>query len=164
MSSSIRQVFSSYRRLPLISLYNIANILTPWEHACGCGLRASLLHCIVCPLPHPTPPPLSPFFLSFPLSPSLPPSPSLHPSLLPSLLSSRPLPLAPSEPQNLMISGVGAGALLASWTAPADNGGRPLSSYRIIIDSIGFSQMIPVPGMTSLLIRDSQLVENTTYT
>ena len=90
------------------------------------------------------------------ISPSLIPSLSLSPSLPPS-------PPAPSEPQNLVISGVGAGALFANWTAPADNGGGPLSNYRVIIDSIGFSQTIPVPGMTSLLIRDSQLVENTTY-
>ena len=55
-------------------------------------------------------------------------------------------------------------ALFANWTAPADNGGRDLSAYRVTIDSIGFSQMILDPGMTSLLIRDTQLMENTTYT
>ena len=137
----------------------ILQILTPSEHACGCGLRASLLHCIVCPLPHPTHLSLSPPSLL----PSLSFSPSLSLLLPPSLPPSLPLPPAPSEPQNLVVSGVGAGALLANWTVPADNRGRPLSNYRVIIDSIGFSQMIPVPGMTSLLIRDSQLVENTTY-
>jgi hypothetical protein len=61
------------------------------------------------------------------------------------------------------VSGVGATALLANWTAPVDDGGRPLSNYHVTIDSIGFSETIAVPGMTSLLIRDSGLMENTTY-
>jgi hypothetical protein len=66
-------------------------------------------------------------------------------------------------PLNPIVSGVGATALLVNWTAPADNGGRPLSNYRVAIDSIGFSETIAVPGMTLLLIRDNGLTENTTY-
>ena len=129
--------------------------------AVGIGLSsytALFVHYHALPLSLSLPPSLP---LSLSLSLSLPPSLSPSLSLPPSSLSP---PTAPSEPQDFVVSGVGAGALFANWTAPADNGGRLLSNYRVTIDSIGFSQMIAIPGMTMLLIRDSQLMENTTYT
>ena len=60
--------------------------------------------------------------------------------------------------------------LRVKWTAPADNGGRPVTSYRVIVltDPL-FSMEITVDNSRDsnipfmLLVLDADLTENTTY-
>lgn len=72
---------------------------------------------------------------------------------------------APSVPLNVGVEGVTAEALCVMWEEPADNGGRPVLEYSIVV---GGTVMTVDATETMILLRNSDdeefLVENTTYT
>ena len=81
------------------------------------------------------------------------------------------IPSAPTVPQNVVAEGAGATVLRVRWTDPADNGGRPVTRYRVIVltdppfsmeVAVGNGRDSNVPFM--LLVLDAGLTENTTYT
>ena len=70
-------------------------------------------------------------------------------------------------PTNLMVEGVGATALRVMFQAPTDNGGRPVSQYRVLVAGTNIEITIPVTANTetySILLRDEGLTQNTTFT
>jgi hypothetical protein len=71
------------------------------------------------------------------------------------------LPTAPGTPT---ASSTGTSATI-TWTAPADNGGQAVTSYRIqrSTDNINFSTIIADTGNTLLTYTDSGLTPGTTY-
>ena len=66
-------------------------------------------------------------------------------------------------PTELMVEGVGAEVLRVMWMPPTDDGGRPLSSYRVSIDDVNYSVVVGSETIL-VLLRNIGLVENTTYT
>jgi len=71
------------------------------------------------------------------------------------------LPIAPGTPT---ASSTGTSATI-TWTAPADNGGQAVSSYRIqrSTDNINYSTIVASTGNTLLTYTDSGLTPGTTY-
>jgi hypothetical protein len=71
------------------------------------------------------------------------------------------LPTAPGTPT---ASSTGTSATI-TWTAPADNGGQAVSSYRIqrSTDNINFSTIVASTGNTLLTYTDINLTPGTTY-
>jgi hypothetical protein len=71
------------------------------------------------------------------------------------------LPIAPGTPT---ASSTGTSATI-TWTAPTDNGGQAVSSYRIqrSTDNINFSTIVASTGNTLLTYTDSGLTPGTTY-
>jgi hypothetical protein len=71
------------------------------------------------------------------------------------------LPTAPGTPT---ASSTGTSATI-TWTAPADNGGQAVTSYRIqrSTDNINFSTIVASTGNTLLTYTDSGLTPGTTY-
>ena len=72
-------------------------------------------------------------------------------------------------PQNVIVEGAGATVLRVRWTAPADNGGRPVTKYRVIVLLTDPLFNMELDGRDSnapfmLLVLDAGLTENTTYT
>lgn len=74
---------------------------------------------------------------------------------------------APSEPLNLRVEGLGAAMLYVTWQAPVDNGGRPITGYRITLiefNNLTSFTIIDVGNETyNFIIQDVGLTENTTY-
>ena len=63
-----------------------------------------------------------------------------------------------------MVEGVGAEVLRVTWSKPTDDGGRPLSAYRVSVEGAGVSDRTEVDSdMREVLLRGIGLVENTTY-
>jgi hypothetical protein len=71
------------------------------------------------------------------------------------------LPIAPGTPT---ASSTGTSATI-TWTAPADNGGQAVTSYRIqrSTDNINFSTIVASTGNTLLTHTDTGLTPGTTY-
>jgi hypothetical protein len=71
------------------------------------------------------------------------------------------LPTAPGTPT---ASSTGTSATI-TWTAPADNGGQAVSSYRIqrSTDNINYSTIVASTGNTLVTYTDSGLTPGTTY-
>ena len=71
------------------------------------------------------------------------------------------LPVAPGTPT---ASSTGTSATI-TWTAPADNGGQAVTSYRIqrSTDNINFSTIVASTGNTLLTYTDINLTPGTTY-
>ena len=71
------------------------------------------------------------------------------------------LPTAPGTPT---ASSTGTSATI-TWTAPSDNGGKAVTSYRIqrSTDNINFSTIVASTGTTSLTYTDSGLTPGTKY-
>jgi hypothetical protein len=71
------------------------------------------------------------------------------------------LPIAPGTPT---ASSTGTSATI-TWTAPADNGGQAVSSYRIqrSTDNINFSTIVSSTGSTLLTYTDTGLTPGTKY-
>jgi hypothetical protein len=71
------------------------------------------------------------------------------------------LPIAPGTPT---ASSTGTSATI-TWTAPADNGGQAVSSYRIqrSTDNINFSTIVSSTGNTLLTYTDTGLTPGTKY-
>ena len=62
-----------------------------------------------------------------------------------------------------MLKVCAATALNVTWEPPADDGGRPVTHYRITLDETSFT-MVVASNMLSLLIRHESLIENRSYT
>lgn len=60
---------------------------------------------------------------------------------------------APSAPQGLSVGSTAAGAFTASFTAPADNGGKAISSYDLQFRPAGGGSWTVVTGVTSPYTR-----------
>ena len=60
---------------------------------------------------------------------------------------------APSAPQGLSVGSTAAGAFTASFTAPADNGGKAISSYDLQFRAVGDSSWTVITGVTSPYTR-----------
>ena len=70
-------------------------------------------------------------------------------------------------PTNLVVEGVGATALRVMFQAPLDDGGRPVTQYRVLVTGTTIDMTILVTANTetySILLRDQGLTENTTFT
>lgn len=68
-------------------------------------------------------------------------------------------------PTLLNATGVGATAIRVRWTRPDDDGGRPISMYRVMVDGLpALTSDMLSSDTTMLLIRGNGLMQNTTYT
>ena len=72
-------------------------------------------------------------------------------------------------PQGLSVNNMGAYALVVTWRAPTDNGGRAIVNYKLEIREVGgsgtFVELDRVTGLSQTIRNSSQFIisENTTY-
>src|SRR5713226_8043158 len=68
----------------------------------------------------------------------------------------------PSAPQNLVAS-AGNGSVSLSWTAPASNGGAPVTSYNVLRSTTSGAETALSSGVTGTTYTDSSALNGTTY-
>src|SRR2546427_618665 len=77
------------------------------------------------------------------------------------------LAVAPSSPSGLTATAVSPSQISLSWTAPADNGGSPITGYRIeksIDGGSTWTTLVGNTGNTATTYSDTGLAHTTTYT
>src|SRR3989441_687098 len=77
------------------------------------------------------------------------------------------LSIAPSPPSGLSATAVSSSQISLTWTAPADNGGSPITGYKIERSTDGgstWTTLVANTGSTAASYSDTGLSHTTTYT